>query len=172
MTLRTCVIALLLFPLFAIAAPQKAVSPNIVLTDIRVHGAEKVLKKLLQKGGSWNAVHKGISSGDSEWLDVAAALRPATDAGVSSSLDIALFFALKQAPMKVLTLLVELKIPSNEVCSGGLVLDSDPSKQQINSWFNERIQSVQSVAAANLATIRATCISDLERTKKLVLEGN
>lgn len=175
MTYRLSVATLLFLPLIAMAALQHEVSSKILMAKIRAHGALKVLnEQVLADAATWKAVHKGISSGEEGWIDVAAALRPVADAGVSESFDIALFFALKQAPSKVLAMLVQQNSSGSDfVCSGmgGVVFDvNDLTTQQALAWIDERIIAVQNVDNPTLATVRASCLNNLVKLKKIVTE--
>lgn len=158
-------------PLLAMAAPQYEINPSDIMSQIRANGAKEVLRKQLSDQNSLSAVYKGISSGDQEWLDVAAALYQVSDGAESEGLNIALFFALKNAPSKVLAKLVDLK-NSTFVCSGqgGVAFDSDPPPQQVQAWIDERIAAVRNVTAPNLVAMRDTCIHELMNIKKLMKE--
>jgi hypothetical protein len=160
---------LLFLPLLAMAAPQSEIVPSDIMSQIRTDGAAKVLRKQLSDQNSWRAIYMGISSGDPEWLDVAAAFYQVSDGGDSEGLNIALFFALKNSPSGVLTKLVDLK-NATFVCSGqgGVAFDSDPPPKQVQAWINERIAAVRTVNAPNLVSIRDTCIYELKNIKKLM----
>ena len=67
------------------------------MTDVRAHGARAVVASLWSNSDRWNHVMANIGRGKPEWLDVAVALHPGTDAGAAETLDEAVFFALRTA---------------------------------------------------------------------------
>src|SRR5256885_5371516 len=86
---------------------SSSLQADSVLTDIKVHGSHAAVATLWSNTNRWNQVMESIGRGNEEWLKVAVALRPGTDAGASETLDEAVFLALKPAPVAVLRLLKE-----------------------------------------------------------------
>jgi hypothetical protein len=70
-------------------------------------------------GRTWLSVEEQVALGSDEWLGVAEALAPGTDAGTSHGLNIALHHALAKNPERVLTILARLPERTELVCNDG-----------------------------------------------------
>src|SRR4051812_35912418 len=79
-------------------------SADIVLSEIKLRGADGVSRRLDTDDTFARSVMSGIASGDSTWLVVAASIKPKS-AAAEASLQIALASALTQSPDKVLALI-------------------------------------------------------------------
>ena len=86
----------------AVAADRP--SAQAVLNRVANEGERKVLWDLWQHEREFGQVTSGIESGDPAWLEVAAALKPFSDAGASLSINYAVARALPKAPERVLAL--------------------------------------------------------------------
>ena len=82
---------------------QVGPSANNVLSAIHVRGPKRVLMEYVSgKGQVWRQIIRKIQSGDPRWLAVAAAFKPASDAGYSEDLNFAVAEALPKNPQGVL----------------------------------------------------------------------
>src|SRR5208282_6035273 len=107
-----------------------ALQAAAVLADVKAQGARTVVSSLWSDTARWNEVMARIGRGSQEWLKVAAALRPATDAGASEALDEAVFLALKSAPTAVLRLLQDGMFATQTVCSSNIGIDYGPEESK------------------------------------------
>jgi len=98
----------------------------------KLRGPNAVVAELYNVEPDWDAFLQGVSSGSPEWLDLAAALAPGTDAGATSMLGIALFLALGPAPERVLRLLAapsglrDAYFSVEDVCGSNVYIDYSP----------------------------------------------
>lgn len=162
--LRVCMIAgYLLFGIsgVSIAATLASASLNAssVLADVRARGAHAVVAALWSDESRWNQVMTNIGSGRPEWLNVAVALRPGTDAGAAETLDEAIFFALRTAPVAVLKLLKDGRFDAKFICSSNVGIDYTPAESR--RFIRERIKVLSGVSDATVMTTRDKCIAGL-----------
>ena len=107
----------------------------------------------------------GIASGDTAWLDVAAALQPAS-AAAEASMAIALASALPHAPNRVLGLL-GTKYPTEEVC-GMPFLKADSA--QVISYHDQAVRAVESDTTRKFASVASACRTALDSAQSRRLE--
>jgi hypothetical protein len=146
------------------AEPPPSVRARDLLGDIKIHGAKFVVEKLWDRNRQWDAVMAKIATGKKDWLDVAAALRPGTDAGASETLDEALFLALASAPVGVLKLLDGHPFDTDFVCSSNIGTDYPPQKSL--RFVRDRIEVLRGVSDADLQAVRTHCLKNLKLALK------
>jgi len=105
-----------------------------------------------------------IATGKKDWLEVAAALRPGTDAGASETLDEAMFLALQSAPVTVLKLLDGNPFDTDSVCSSNIGTDYSPQKSV--RFLRDRIRVLRHVSDADLQAVRTHCLKNLRAAQK------
>ncbi|MGE4482113.1 hypothetical protein [Acidocella sp.] len=128
-----------------------------LLSDIHQQGARSVVVQLSAgTGDQWTDVLNQISTGNNEWLEVAAALRPGTDAGTGEDLTGALAYALLKNPQGVLPL-TGGDIPLDAVCGVPLI---EPTDAQVAKWKAEALAALSRVKTASLASKVAACRAD------------
>lgn len=125
---------------------------SAVLGDIKSRGARAVVDSLWADGGQWDKVMTNIAGGTAEWLDVATALHPGTDAGASETLDEAIFLALKPAPVAVLRLLKDGVFDTKFVCGSNIGTDYSPKESR--RFVRDRIQVLAAVTELEVAAAR------------------
>ena len=125
---------------------------EIVLSEMKLRGAPTVSRRIDSDEDFGRTVMDGIASGDSVWLDVAAAIQPAS-ATTEASLAIALASALPHAPRKVLSLL-GAKYSAEEVC-GIPFLKADSSA--VITYHDEAARAIMSVSDSTLRSARGDC---------------
>jgi hypothetical protein len=130
-----------------------------ILADVRAQGARAVVANLSSDTATWNRLVANVGRGNQEWLKVAAALRPGTDAGASEALDEAIFLSLKASPAAVLQLMKDGVFETTMVCSSNIGIDYSPA--QSRRFIRERIQAVNRVTDPNLAAVREHCAMGL-----------
>jgi hypothetical protein len=152
---------LVVMPLIRSAPTHAASSPQAValLADVKTQGASAIVAKLRADNARWDQVMAAIGQGRREWLQVAAALRPGTDAGASEALDEAIFLALKTAPSTVLQLLKDGTFETRAVCSSNI--GTDYSAAQSKRFIKERIKVLETVSNATTEAVRAQCLQGL-----------
>jgi hypothetical protein len=108
----------------------------------------------------------GVASAQPDWIDVAQALYPGSDAGGREELEDALSEALLKAPYRVLPLVRELwwKQPTT-VCTFGW--DSE-LPGGVESYVQRLKHSLSTSPPAPLARLRRECLQGIEATLKEV----
>ena len=117
-------LALALASPIAVAADSPVLSAQALLKRISNEGGHKVLWDLWEHERDFGQVISGIESGDPSWLEVAAALRPFSDAAASLSLDYAVAIALPKEPDRVLAL-TEHGFNVEDICTSPFI-EPDP----------------------------------------------
>ena len=85
----------MLLALLLAAAPQQGTARLAAIRNgVAARGARAVIADLLANGAEWDSVLEEVGSGRREWLAVAEALYPASDAHAAESLQLALQEAL------------------------------------------------------------------------------
>jgi hypothetical protein len=129
------------------------------LADVRAHGARVVVAALWSDNDRWNQVMENIGRGGSEWLEVAVALHPGTDAGAAEALDEAVFFALKPSPVAVLKLLKDGRFDTKFVCSSNVGTDYTPAESR--RFITERIKALSGLSDTKVLKARDQCLAGL-----------
>jgi hypothetical protein len=162
-SLNARLVAGLLIGVSAVCSAANPLIPSLhasgILTDVRTRGAKAVVASLWSDGGRWNQVMANIGRGRPEWLEVAVALQPGTDAGAAETLDEAVFFALGAAPVAVLKLLKEGRFQTKFVCSSNVEEDYTTSESQ--GFIRERIKVLSGLADARTLATRDQCLAGL-----------
>jgi hypothetical protein len=140
-------------------------SAEVVLSEIKLGGAEKVSQRIDSDENFGRSVMNGIATGDSLWLEVADKLTP-TSSAAEATLSIALASALTHSPERVLALLGD-KYPIEEVC-GIPFLKADSSL--VTSYYDEAIASVERVRTPTLTAARDACRVALDEGRDRRLE--
>ncbi len=152
--------------LFGISAVSTAATPSSaslhassILADVRAQGARAVVAALWSDSDRWNQVMTNIGRGRPEWVEVAVALHPGTDAGAAETLDEAVFFALKTAPVAVLKLLKDGRFDTKFVCSSNVGTDYTPAESR--RFIRERIKVLSGLSDAKILAARDQCLAGL-----------
>ena len=132
---------------------------EIILSEIKLRGPGPVSRRIESDEDFGRAVTEGIASGDSVWLDVAAALQPAS-ASAEASLTIALASALPHSPGTVLALLGN-KYRAEDVC-GIPFLKADSNE----------VITYHDAAARALTTVRDTTLTGLVGVCRAALDSS
>jgi hypothetical protein len=145
----------------AAAQSPSPLQASAVLDDVQADGARTVLDRLVNESARWNEAMADIARGDRQWLDVAVALRAASNSGASELLDEAVFIALKPAPVAVLRLLRDQQFDTECVCSSNV--GTDHSTRESRRFVKERIKILGHLPVGD-AAMRATrdrCVKGL-----------
>jgi len=172
---RVILIGLLLFGLsmfseFSSAQKKSSVSyhsdPQAAIERISTRGTRQVVGELYSDYDKWNSVLRNVATGSEEWLQVAVALRPGTDAGTTSMLENVVGEALENRPENVLRIAVQgFSIPS--ICGGPDVDDARYDSYELSiKAIDKRKKNVAAVTDPDLEKLCDQCIKYLERSKK------
>jgi hypothetical protein len=142
-------------------SPASSLRADNLLADVSARGPQAVVATLRSEGTLWDQVMTNIGNGGRQWLDVAAALRPGTDAGASEALDEAVFLALKSEPARVLQMLKNGTFDATIVCSSNI--GTDYSAAQSRQFIKDRIKVLKGVSDANAIGVRDQCLAGLRR---------
>jgi hypothetical protein len=116
------------------------------------------------RGPAFDPFLTRVESGDSDWLGLAARLKPVSDAGVSLMLDQAVAAALPRAPDQVLGIAVAGDVAGTfslrVLCSGRVFLVDEP-RRRVFAWFEKTERALLKLRATNLAAKRTECLSHL-----------
>ena len=133
-------------------------APQLVLSEIRLGGAERVASRIDDDIRFGQTVMSGIASGDSLWLEVARLLE-LKSAAAEASFAIALAGALPKKPDAVLAL-IGPRARVGDVCSMPFL---DATAAAVNSYYDS--------SAAALARPRAPAFSGVARQCALALDS-
>jgi predicted component of type VI protein secretion system len=145
-----------------VPAELTTVSPADVLKLIQDQGPRVVVSRMWGTE-EWQAVVTGVASGDPEWIEVAEALLPGSDAGSTSELRDAVAWALARAPSQVLGLVARKQSDWALVCDGPPV---DFPPEGPTAYFREAINAVSFVEEAELQLTKRDCLRQLRTAAK------
>jgi len=138
---------------------------ELVLSEIKVSGADKVSKQIDFDENFGRSVMNGIATGDSVWLQVADKITP-TSAAAEATLAIALASALPRSPDQVLGILGE-KYPIDEVC--GIPFPKADSTL-VSTYHDEAVAALERARAPWLSARRDACRLALDEARDRRLE--
>jgi len=138
--------------------------PESVSQSITRRGPRAVLDELFKDPSAWDALTKGISSGDERWLCIAKRFQGTAEAGGAQELQIAVGYALERNPQGVLRLLRDGFSTASAVCGcegieDGLGGDFDKALGIVG----RRRAAVAKASAAELEAQRRDCLRWLDR---------
>jgi hypothetical protein len=155
------------------AAAPSAAAAQAILDDVARRGAKTVLDQLYAREARWRPVIQGVTSGHAKWLEVAAALKPATLRNLSAAqeLTVAVSRALERAPANVLGVLDEA-FDTDDVCSLNTVEDSLGTDYRVAlASVERRERAVARVGDLQLAERRDECLEFLKELKGEVVRN-
>jgi len=145
--------------------PLTPLTPSIVQTEIRNHGAKPVVDQLFQTEAWWQAT-RNIGAGKIDWIALAPDLAKGTDAAASETLGISLAEALPKSPNAVLAVLdlgsgaSPLRV--GNVCSAPFL--EDTARRQ-HRYKAKAQHAVSTVADPQLSTVKAACLDELAKIR-------
>lgn len=139
-------------------------APQLVLSEIRLGGAERVAARIDDDVRFGQTVMNGIASGDSLWLEVARLIE-LKSAAAEASFAIALAGALPKKPDAVLAL-IGPRARVGDVCGMPFV---DANAAAVNSYYDSSAAALARPRAAPYARIAGQCAAALDsaRVRKL-----
>jgi hypothetical protein len=151
------------------ACPEVVNAPDL-LARVNRSGAEAVARDVTGSLGTWQAVLRGVNSGQREWLRVAEALRPALDAGASEDLTASLAEALSRAPSALLSMagtdIEGRRCPFTlpEVCGNYIAHDDDGARAR--EFLLRQYSAVKTVSQTVLAAKRQSCLDLIAKSQE------
>jgi hypothetical protein len=140
-------------------------APELVLTEMKLGGAERVADRIDSDLRFAQTVMDGIATGDSLWLEVAADL-PLNSASAEANFIIALAGALPRNPERVLSLLPQ-KAQVRDVC-GIPFLKANP--ETVLTYYDGAVAAIARVRAPSLAATAQSCAVALASAREHKLE--
>lgn len=145
-------------------APAPATEAARILAEVERSGPDTVALRMDRDDAFGERMLDSISSGDSMWLQVAAALRPTGNAGIAESLPISVAEALPKAPEQVLSLIQRKQFAIDEVCSIPFI---EPPDSLVAAYYARATAALGHVTRADLLTERDQCRAALERVHRI-----
>lgn len=140
-------------------------APQLVLSEMRLGGAERVADRIDSDVRFGQTVMDGIATGDSLWLEVAGEL-PLKSAAAEANLIIALAAALPRNPEPVLSLLPR-KAQIRDVC-GIPFLRANP--EMVLTYYDGAIAALARVRTTLLGAAAQSCAEALASARQRKLE--
>ena len=145
-------------------APVPATEAARILAEVARSGADTVALRMDRDDALGERMLDSISSGDSMWLQVAAALRPTSNAGIAESLPISVAEALPKAPEQVLSLIQRKQFAIDEVCNIPFI---EPSDSLVAAYYARASAALGHVTRVDLLTERDKCQAALDRGHRI-----
>ena len=147
------------------AGAQTATTPAEILRDVQAIGARATLNALYRNDEQWATVLRGIASGTPQWIDVAEALRRASDAHSSDALDGAVAEALGTNARSVLSRATGPFVLSAICGAPDLHDERFDTLREALAELNRRIRGVERVQDPLLAALRKDCLDSLRASE-------
>lgn len=156
--MRNMAVLLLVLALASPAAvAADSPSAHAVLNRIANEGGRKVLWDLWQHEREFGQVTSGIESGDRAWLEVAAALKPFSDAGASLSINYAVARALPKTPERVLALTTQgFKV--EDICTSPFI---EPDPGVAEAYERRTLAALSRLKGTSVASVAAECAAQV-----------
>ncbi len=149
----------------ALVQAGPALTSRAISEQIRTLGAGPTLQAIYDNDDKWSQLLAGIATGTKEWLCISNQLHPASDAGSSEQLGLAVGEALEHSPENVLSLAIT-EFGVWRVCG-----EPDVDDDRFNSYklsmaaIDKRLKMVQSVKNKSLRQVRDSCLARLEEAR-------
>jgi hypothetical protein len=155
----------LLGTLSACGQSAKQTSAPKLSDAIAKRGAKAVAAEMNKGKGpaTWAYLQDRVAAAEPSWLEIAAKLKPYTDAGNAEGLDNALADALPKAPRQIVGMLGET-FPADRVCSGGQFIEVP--KEKVIDFLKKARAAVIEVHDPALEKNREKCLSEVETSLK------
>ncbi|MHA6910302.1 hypothetical protein ACQUJS_18050 [Ralstonia pseudosolanacearum] len=150
----------------ATATPAQTVPPppSAVLSHIASAGARQTLLASYDTP-QWDAILKGIASGDDDWLRVYEALRRVADAAAGEDLGDAIYDALPQRPFEVLSLLgAESGATPQQLCT--FTFESKRPAKGVSAHLSRLGQALDRASSTTQREVASACRLGIEATRK------
>lgn len=140
-----------------------ALTADEVIARIHRDGGKIVLADLWKHESEFEAMLSGIESADRYWLQVAALLRPFSDAGASEQIDMAVGRALPKDAERVLHMINHNGFELDFVCTSPF---DEPTHEVAKEYERKTLAALAALFDPDLKSIAAECA---ERVKLAVV---
>jgi hypothetical protein len=140
-------------------------APDLVLSEMRLGGADRVASRIDSDLRFGQTVMEGIASGDSLWLEVAREL-PLKSAATEANFIIALAAALPRNPEGVLAIM-ERKAKVRDVCGIPFVR---ADSEMVVSYYDDATAALARPSSPTLAPTARSCAMALASARERKLE--
>lgn len=166
------IISLSLVSLWAsLARADDSESPQFLMNEINQNGSAFVYENILI-GVKWTTFLKKVESGESSWLQVAAAIYPATDGGPAEDLSSSVGVALVSSPLNVLKIALPV-MGAGSVCGyPDLGSPKYDTQEKTISYLNSRISVIEKLSGNESWEAQEQCLKMLKKTRLEVLSPN
>ena len=129
-------------------------------------GPVAVLAKMFETESLESWVSRQIASGSTDWLKIAARLRPHSDATLTTLLNSAVAEALVRAPFRVLPLLESGVFTPSDSCLPFLSIEDPPEKNLLAVTQLER--TLAPIRSQRFASIKAACLVQAKQAREQI----
>jgi len=143
----------------------RAATPETLIEQVHANGARAVLDREYSNEERWRDLIHGVESGSDAWLQVAAALYAASDAGASEELESAVGEALAVHPSSVFRIAYPA-FDASRVC-GEPDRNDDRYRSESSALRNVdgRIAAVERIRDVKLASAKKQCLDSLRASR-------
>ena len=145
-------------------APPPATEAARIRAEVDRIGPDTVALRMDRDDALGERMLDSISSGDSTWLQVAAALRATGNVGIAEALPISVAEALPKAPEQVLSLIQRKQFAIDEVCNIPFI---EPPDSLVAAYYARTTAALGHVTRADLLIVRDQCQAALERVHRI-----
>lgn len=147
--------------LLPVAAEGCELSAASILDELSASTGRAVVSRLWDGRECESALLDQISRGTSEWLKVALALEPYSDAAAGESLEAAMSEAMQRAPSRVLPLLDQSRF-GKRLCVPSSFDDSEGSAQRFRAQLAAARSMYVSYLGTSLARNARACLNEVD----------
>lgn len=145
---------------------QTLPSAKELLTEIEQTSASNVLERLWNDPQLFDQLENKIASGKDEWLKVAVALKPVSDAGFAEALEMSVAAALPKNPHGVLQL-VNRGFDLKWVCGEP---EFEVPLERSLKHFNRSLSALDKVKDPSLSELKQQCVNHIQSLVKAIKE--
>ena len=156
-TMRFLSICLAIFISSALAADS--ITASDMIARINRDGGKQVLADLWEHEPEFDAVISGIESANRDWLQVAALLKPFSDAGSSEQIDMAVGRALPKDPQRVLHLIGHNGFQLDFVCTSPF---DEPAPGVAKEYERRALAALATLNDPDLKSVAAECAKHIK----------
>lgn len=174
--MRNIIISYLLIYFSCLITPASATELTAAgfMTGIKAVGPRAVIERLWNSDenhpNDWDRLIDKIESGEKGWLDVAKALKPASDAGASEDLSGAVAVALLKNPIDVLTMAQQGPFTVDNVCTCPYVVETPDGQKVADNYLNEAEKALVAMKPPadnpELNTVRRNCLAIIQGMRR------
>jgi len=141
------------------------VEPNVIIQSLETEEPKSVIARLWDGKDCEEKLLTGLSSGKLEWIKLALALQPHTDAWSSESLQDSLGEAMLKAPSRVLPLIKNYTF-NESICMPWMMDDSGGSNKKYRKQIRLARPMFESFLKSPLKAEAETCLGVVAQLEK------